>query len=144
VSAGRVRGRCHLVYALAPAEVSASDANDALNRYIEDTRRGIAVFHDHFTGQPHGGVAVLYVEGEQQERLLEEPGPLAGWQLAVHSLVFALTPVGFAAQTELTLEAYGKTTLDELRAAEQPDPRFWWRKRGREASTSAELGDDAA
>lgn len=123
------RARCYFVYALAPDTMSARDANDALNTYIEDARRGLPVFHDHFTGRPHGGFAVLYPRSADEHAMLDEPGPLDAWQLAVHPIVFALTPVGFAAQTEFTLEAYGKTTLEELRAAEEPDPRYWWRKR---------------
>ncbi len=35
--------------------------------------------------------------------------------------------IPFLALTEFTLEAYGKKTLDELRATEEDDPRYWWR-----------------
>jgi hypothetical protein len=121
--------RCYLVYATAPDGVSARAANDALNEYVADRRRGIQVFHDHFTGKPHGGFAVVYPRTEQEASLLADAGPLEGWELNVHALTFALSPVGFAAQTEFTLEAYGETSLDELRAAEADDPRYWWRRR---------------
>lgn len=134
---GATRGRCYLVYGLAPAEMSARAANEALNDYIAEHRRGIPVFHDHFTGKPHGGFAVLYVDSEDQRELLEDPGPLAGWEISVHALVFALTPVGFDAQTQFTLEQYGQTTLDELRAAEQPDPRYWWRQEEDESESDS-------
>jgi hypothetical protein len=116
------------VYALAPDDLPARAANDALNEYIGDARRGVPVFHDHFTGYPHGGFAVFDVRSEDELAMLDEPGPLEGWRIAHHPLVFALTAVGFEAQSRFTLEAYGKTTLEALRAAEQPDPRFWWRK----------------
>jgi hypothetical protein len=122
------RGRCHLAYALAPAGVPARAANEALNEYIGDERRGVPVFHDHFTGKPHGGFAVFAVRSEAELAMLDDPGPLAGWTIAHHPLVFALTELGFAAQTEFTLEAYGKRTFEELRAAEEADPRFWWRE----------------
>ena len=46
----------------------------------------------------------------------------------MHPLVFALAPLRFLAQAEFTLEAYGKTTLEELRASERPDARYWWRE----------------
>jgi hypothetical protein len=128
-SVARFASRCHLVYAIAPDSVSASDANDALNAYIEDRRRGLVVFHDHFTGAPHGGIAVLDVRSEEEAALLADPGPLAGWQLETHALTFSLSAVGFAEQTTLTLEEYGKTTFDALRRDESPDPRFWWRRR---------------
>jgi hypothetical protein len=108
--------------------MSARAANEALNEYVEDPRRGVPVFHDHFTGRPHGGFAVLHVRSADELSALDAPGPLAGWKIAVHPLVFALTPVGFTAQTEFTLEAYGKTSLDRLRAEEEPDPRYWWRE----------------
>ena len=127
-------GRCYFLYCLAPVQLSASAANEALNDYIADRRRGVPVFHDHFIGNPHGGLAIMYVDSDEQRALLDDHGPLAGWDVRVHSLVFALTPVGFDAQTRFTLEQYGETSLDELRATEQPDPRYWWRKHGVEES----------
>jgi hypothetical protein len=121
--------RCYLVYATAPDGVSARAANDALNEYVADRRRGIPVFHDHFTGKPHGGVAVFYPRTTEEAALLDDAGPLEGWEVEVHALAFALAPVGFVAQTEFTIEAYGETSLDELRNAEADDPRYWWRRR---------------
>jgi hypothetical protein len=121
--------RCYLVYAVAPEGVSAADANHALNAYIEDRRRGLVVFHDHFTGSPHGGIAVLDVRSDEEAALLDDHGPLVGWHIAVHGLTFSLSAVGFAEQTTLTLEEYGKMTFEALRSTEQPDPRFWWRRR---------------
>ena len=123
--------RCWLVYATAPAGVSARAANEALNLYISDLSRGIPVVHDHFTGTPHGGFVVLFPRNEQELARLDEPGPLAGWTIQRHPLVFSLTPVGFDAQVGFTLENYGKTTLDSLRGEESEDPRYWWQRRGR-------------
>jgi hypothetical protein len=125
-SRGRVR--CYLVYALAPADVPARAANDALNTYIGAGRRGLPVFHDHFTGTPHGGFAVFYVSTADELAQLDEPGPLEGWTISVHPLVFALAPLGFYAQAEFTTEQYGGKTLGELRAGEEDDPRYWWRE----------------
>ena len=99
-----------------------------LNEYVAQAGRGVPVFHDHFTGRPHGGVAVFEVRSEPEEARLQEHGPLDGWSVSVHGLTFALSGVGFAAQTEFTLETYGGTTLDALREAEEADPRFWWRR----------------
>ncbi len=123
-------GRCHLVYAVAPSGVSAREANELLNEYVADRRRGLAVCHDHFVGAPHGGFVVLDVRSEEERALLADPGPLAGWELRAHPLTFALTAVGFAAQTDFTLEQYRATTLAELAAAEAPDPRHWWSRVG--------------
>ena len=119
--------RCYLVYALAPTGTSARDANSRFNDYIADTRRGICVFHDHFVRE-HGGVAVFDVRNDDELAAVHDPGPLAGWDVRVHGLTFALTSVGFAAQTDFTLEQYRGTTLAALRAAELPEKRYWWRE----------------
>jgi hypothetical protein len=123
-----MKERCFLVYALAPDGVTAREANDLLNDYIADRRRGLAVWHDHFI-DVHGGVVVLDVRSDEEQTLLGEPGPFAGWRLAVHPLTFSLSGVGFAAQTSFTLESYRGVTLDGLAAAEPDDPRFWWKRR---------------
>ena len=124
----RGKQRCYLVYAVAPETVSARAANDLLNEFIEDRRRGIVIFHDHFTGKPHGGVAVFDVRDEVAYALLQDLGPLGGWDVRVHALTFSLAATGFAAQMELTVDAYGGKTLGQLRAEEEPDERFWWRR----------------
>jgi hypothetical protein len=121
--------RCYFVYAVAPKGTPARDANDLLNAYIEAAGRGLHIFHDHFTGEPHGGIAVLEVRNDAEEAQLAEPGPLAGWEIAIHALTFSLTGVGFVAQTELTIEGYGKTTIEALRNGEPENPRFWWQRR---------------
>ena len=121
-------GRCFLVYALAPEGTAAREANDRLNEYLADPRRGVAVWHDHFV-RAHGGAVVLEVRSEEEHARLEDPGPLAGWSIAVHPLTFSLSAVGFAAQTSFTLESYRGVSLEDLAAAEPNDPRFWWRRR---------------
>jgi hypothetical protein len=68
------------------------------------------------------------VRDEDEEALLNDPGPLEGWQLSVHPLTFSLSAVGFSAQTGFTLEQYRGVGLDELAAAEPDDPRYWWRR----------------
>ena len=123
--------RCHRVYAVAPEGTTAREANDRLNAFVEASGRGVPVFHDHFTGGRHGGVAVFEVRNAGEEAQLGRLGPLRGWEVEVHALTFSLTGVGFAAQTDLTIEVYGKTSLDALRRGETEDPRFWWRRRQR-------------
>jgi hypothetical protein len=122
-----VSGRCHLVYALAPASTRAREANDLLNEYVAERSRGLAVWHDHFVGE-HGGAVVLDVRDDEESARLADPGPLEGWRLTAHPLTFSLTAVGFAAQTSFTLESYRDVNLDELAAAEPDDPRYWWRR----------------
>jgi hypothetical protein len=124
----RWRGHCFLVYALAPEGTTARQANDLLNDYVADRARGLAVWHDHFVGA-HGGAVVLDVRDEEERALLEDAGPLAGWQLKVHQLTFSLSAVGFSAQTSFTLEQYRGVSLADLAAAEPDDPRYWWRRR---------------
>ena len=119
--------RCYLVYALAPKDVNASDANDLFNDYVADRARGLSVFHDHFIGR-HGGIAVFDVQTEGELAKLDDPGPLEGWELASYPLTFARTAVGFVAQTNFTLRAYRDVGLAELIAAEQPDKRHWWNR----------------
>jgi hypothetical protein len=121
-----VTRRCYLVYACAPSGTSARAANQRLNRYVEERDRGIAVFHDHFTGKPHGGFVVLDIQTEDELARLDDLGPLEGWTVTVHPLTFSLTAVGFASQAELTLDAYRDTSFEELRASEPRDRRFWW------------------
>ena len=123
-----MRGRCYLVYGLAPAGTTARAANDRVNEYVADTRRGLSVWHDHFVGA-HGGAIVLEVRSEDERALLDDPGPLAGWDVAVHPLTFSLSAVGFTAQTAFTLESYRGLRLDDLAAAEPDDPRYWWKGR---------------
>ncbi len=125
----RGRERCYLVYAVAPERVTAREANELLNEYIEDRRRGFVIFHDHFTGKPHGGLAVFDVREQQAFDLLGDLGPLATWGVSVHALTFSLAATGFAAQMALTAESYGGKRLEELREEELDDPRFWWLRR---------------
>ena len=120
--------RCHLVYALAPEGVAARRANDHLNEYVADRSRGLAVWHDHFIGR-HGGAVVLEPQTDAEFAMLDDAGPLAGWELRVHPLTFSLTSVGFAAQTSFTLEQYRGVSLEQLAAAEPEDSRHWWKRR---------------
>src|SRR5437762_6016701 len=122
-----VSSRCHFVYTLAPAGLSAREANDLLNEYVADESRGLVVWHDHFVGT-HGGVVVLDVRDEMEEARLADPGPLEGWELSVHPLTFSLSAIGFSAQTSFTLEQYRGVSLEELAAAEPDDPRYWWKR----------------
>jgi hypothetical protein len=125
----RGKQRCYLVYAVAPEGVTARQANELLNEYIEDRRRGFVIFHDHFTGKPHGGFAVFDVRDQEAFGLLDAHGPLEGWEVRVHALTFSIAATGFAAQMELTAEAYGGKTLAERREEEGGDERFWWLRR---------------
>ena len=122
-----VKSRCYLVHALAPGGTTPREANDCVNEYVADKRRGLAVWHDHFL-QNHGGAIVLEVRSAEEEALLDDAGPLSGWELTIHPLMYALTALGFDALTSFTLERYGGVRLEDLATSEQDDPRYWWRK----------------
>jgi hypothetical protein len=120
--------RCHLICALAPSGLSARRANLALNEYVADKRRALPIVHDHFVGRPHGGFVVAYPTNRAQLALFDDPGPLEGWEIVSRPLTFSLTPVGFSAQVDFTLENYGGTSLEKLRADEPRDRRYWWQR----------------
>ena len=105
--------RCHLVTGYAAEGTSLSDANAAFNAYVADKARGLVLFHDHFTDRA-GGIAIFAVETEPELAALEEPGPLAGWELAVHPLIFAEGALGFLFQIDYTMLSYRKRRLPEL------------------------------
>ncbi len=111
--------RCFLVYALAPDGVSPSEANRLLNAYVADERRGLAVFHDHFIGQP-GGVAVVFAETAEQRAALGDTGPLEGWRLEVRPLIYSRSPSGFDEQAAYTLRAYRRADWEQLRREQRP------------------------
>jgi hypothetical protein len=119
--------RCYLLYAVAPPQLSARQANATFNDYIADPARGLVLFHDHFIGE-HGGFAVFYVADAGELARLSEEGPLVGWERAIHPLVFSLAPSGFRAQIDFTLRTYRATTLDQAEAHEVPKRRDWWRR----------------
>ena len=43
--------RCFLLYAIAPSELPAAEANRTLNAFVADPGLPLAIFHDHFIGQ---------------------------------------------------------------------------------------------
>jgi hypothetical protein len=70
--------RCFLLYALAPEGVRAAEANRILNAFIADAALPLAIFHDHFIGQP-GGVIIFYVETAAERDALLTQKYLDGW-----------------------------------------------------------------
>jgi hypothetical protein len=121
----RPKNRCYLVYALAPSDANVRSSNHLFNDYISEPQRGLVVFHDHFVSRP-GGVAVFDVHSDEEARMLDDPGPLVGWQIEIHGLAHSITAVGFAAQMDYTIEQYGGTTLEKLASQEEPRKRHWW------------------
>jgi len=88
-------------------------ANDAINGYVANEARGLLLFHDHFADRP-GGVAVFAIETEEELAALKEPGPLEGWDLRLHPLIFAEGALGFLFQVDYTMIGYRKRRLPDL------------------------------
>jgi hypothetical protein len=124
----RPKNRCYLVYALAPSGANVRASNLLFNDYISDARRGLCVFHDHFVARP-GGLAIFDVRSDGEAEMLDDSGPLGDWNIAVHTLAESLTVIGFVAQMDYTLEQYGNTSIEKLRAEEEPKKRHWWNSR---------------
>ncbi|SRR6266498_769352 len=125
--------RCFLLYALAPSGMPASEANRILNMFISDASLPLAVFHDHFIGQP-GGVVIFYVENVQERDALLAQKYLDGWHVEIQPLIFAHSPSAFDAQTAFTLRAYRGVDWETLQKEKRPaygDP-------SREAETAEE------
>ena len=79
--------RCHLVIAYAPEGATFREANDAVNAFVADPARGLALFHDHFTDRA-GGAVLLDVTSPAELAALRDPGPLAGWDVRIHPLTY--------------------------------------------------------
>ncbi|HEV7214120.1 MAG TPA: hypothetical protein VGP33_03270 [Chloroflexota bacterium] len=109
---------CHLVYALAPAGMSRKDADNLFNDYVAEVERGVVVHHDHFIDCA-GAFAVFDIKDNAQKAMLAKPGPLAGWQIAFHPLVFAPDGAGFFMQADSTLRHFRGTRLDQGPVAEK-------------------------
>ena len=125
--------RCFLVYALAPEDLPAAEANRIFNDFIGDRRLPLAIYHDHFIGQP-GGLAIFYVDTPEARDALFDQKHLEGWRVEVQPLVFSYSPSAFDEQTAFTLQAYRGLNWEDLQKEKRPsygDPR-------REAKTAEE------
>jgi hypothetical protein len=125
--------RCFLVYALAPKNLPAADANRIFNEFIGDLDLPLVVYHDHFIGQP-GGVAIFYVDRPEAREALLNQKHLEGWQIDIQPLVFSYSPSAFDEQTAFTLKAYRGLDWEDLQKEKRPsygDPH-------REAETAEE------
>ena len=125
--------RCFLLYTLAPEGMPASEANRILNSFIggpahftesESDVRGdpsfpLAIFHDHFIGQP-GGVVIFYVENTQQRDALLAQNYLDGWHVELQPLIFSHSPAAFDEQTAFTLRAYRGLDWEAMQREKRP------------------------
>lgn len=125
--------RCFLLYALAPAGLPAADANRILNTFIGDPALPLAIFHDHFIGQP-GGIVIFYVETAEERDALLAQTYLQGWHVEIQPLIFSHSPAAFDEQIAFTLRTYRGVSWEALQKEERPS----YGNPGREAETAEE------
>ena len=126
--------RCFLLYALAPGDLSAAEANHIFNNFIADPSLPLAVFHDHFIGQP-GGLAIFYVDSPESRDALLAQKHLEGWQVEYQPLIFSYSPSAFDEQTAFTLKAYRGLDWEALQKEKRPA----YGNPSREAETAQEV-----
>ncbi|MHC4955551.1 MAG: hypothetical protein ACYTGZ_17000 [Planctomycetota bacterium] len=105
--------RCWVVWADAPEGTSMRSANDSFNAFVADEARGLLLFHDHFGDRP-GGVAVFAIETDSELAAVKDPGPLAGWSVRPHPLIFSEGALGFLFQIDYSMIGYRKRRLPDL------------------------------
>ena len=125
--------RCFLLYAIAPRELPASEANRMLNAFIADPALPLAIFHDHFIGQP-GGLVIFHVETAQERDALLAHTYLEGWHVEIQPLIFSHSPSAFDAQIAFTLRAYRGVNWETLQKEQRPS----FGNPSREAETAEE------
>lgn len=125
--------RCFLLYALAPAEMPAAEANHILNAFIGDPALPPAIFHDHFIGQP-GGLVIFYVQTAEERDALLAQSQLDGWRVEIQPLIFSHSPAAFDEQIAFTLRAYRGLSWEALQKEKRPS----YGNPGREAETARE------
>jgi hypothetical protein len=119
------RPRCFLVYALAPEETAAAQANRQFNDFVADMDLPLALYHDHFIGRP-GGLAIFYVETVEQRDALLDGDHLPGWEVDMRPLIFSRSPAALDEQIAFTLKAYRGQDWEQLQRQARPvygDPR---------------------
>jgi hypothetical protein len=132
--AKRIRNpRCFLLYAIAPADMPAAEANRILNAFIGDPALPLAIFHDHFIGQP-GGLVIFYVETVDERDALLAQTHLDGWQVDIQPLIFSRSPSAFDEQIAFTLRAYRGVNWETLQKEQRPS----YGNPSREAETAEE------
>lgn len=113
--------RCFLLYALAPPALPPAEANQTLNAICADEHLPLAIFHDHFIGQP-GGLVIFFAGTAAERDALQThlDAALAGWEHTLHPLIFSFSPAAFDEQIAFTLRAYRGRDWAQLRQEQRP------------------------
>jgi hypothetical protein len=93
----------------------------------------LAIFHDHFIGQP-GGVVIFYVESTAERDALLSQTYLSGWHVEIQPLIFSHSPSALDEQIAFTLKAYRGVDWETLQKQQRPA----YGNPGREAETAEE------
>jgi hypothetical protein len=125
--------RCFLLYAIAPPEMPAAEANRILNAFIGDPALPPALFHDHFIGEP-GGIVIFYVQTTGERDALLSQTDLNGWRVEIQPLIFSHSPSAFDEQIAFTLRAYRGVSWETLQKEQRPS----YGNPSREAETAEE------
>jgi hypothetical protein len=105
--------KCYAVIAYSPKGVTLGEANNALNGFISDRSRGLVLFHDHFVGRS-GGIAIFYVDSDEEFQHLHNLGSLKEWEIEIFPLTFAESPTEFLYQIDFTIGSYRGKRLADL------------------------------
>lgn len=97
----------------------------------------LALFHDHFIGQP-GGVAIFFAETAEERKALADCKSLDRWHTEIRPLIFSYDPAAFDEQIAFTLRQYRGRDWEQLQREKRPA----YGNPVREAETAAE--DDPA
>ena len=97
----------------------AADANRILNQFIGYPSLPLAIFHDHFIGQP-GGLVIFNVESPQERDALLAQKHLEGWHVEIQPLIFSHSPSAFDTQIAFTLQAYRGLDWEVLQKENSP------------------------
>lgn len=113
------KSRCVLVYATAPAGLSARDTNTVFNAFVADRSLPLVLFHDHFLGE-RGGVAVFYVTSEEERDSLQASTVLNGWKVDLRPLIYSFSPSAFDEQIAYTMQAYRDADWGAIQQEKRP------------------------
>jgi hypothetical protein len=127
------RPRCILIIAKAPPGLPPAEANRIFNEFLGRRGLPLAIFHDHFIGQP-GGVAVVFAENDDERKALLNDTHLYNWNVEFHPLVFSHSPAAFDEQIAFTLKAYRGVDWEKLQGERRPR----YGSASREAETAEE------
>lgn len=113
--------RCFMLYALAPDNITPSQANQTINQLCQDKDLPLTIYHDHFLGQA-GGIIIFFATTPEERNILQNKVELIleEWQYTLHPLIFSHNPAALDEQIAYTLRAYRDTDWEVLQKDKRP------------------------